>query len=337
MVTNLAPRRIGLIGYPGVTGLHLTGPVDIFTAAALDDGYSGRIPCYDVCVVGLNSSPFQTESGLVLRSQKTLRSAPAFDTIIVPGGRGLGNPAVCDAIASWLKRQGKETRRIAALANGVYALAASGLLAGREVTTHWRCARDLARCFPTLRVDHRKPMVWDGPFGTSSGGLTAGLEVSRYLVTEDFGPHMFRSLERDLLLVSAPENHCVGRTEPAYFVDQANERFAELVAWMLRNLDDDLTVPALARRACMCRDGFSRAFKGVFGIPPAKFVENLRLNEARRRLSTSRRMVQSVARSVGFRDPVTFGRAFERRFGVRPATLPSAEGDKLRFHVAPSC
>ncbi len=90
---------------------------------------------------------------------------------------------------------------------------------------------------------------------------------------------------------------------------------------MLRNLDQDLTVPALARRACMCRDGFSRAFKDVFGTSPAKFVQNLRLNEARRRLAMPRKAVQSIARSVGFRDPATFGNAFERRFGVRPSAL----------------
>ena len=329
VVTNLAPRRIGLIGFEGVSGLHLTGPADIFAATALDDGYGGRIPCYDICLLGLTGAPFRTESGIAFRPQKTLRSAPDFDTIIVPGGRGMSDPAVSGSSGWMVKTPRPRHSSHRCPTNGVYSFARSGLLDGRAVTTHWRFARDLARRFPTLRVDHKKPIVWDGPFGTASGGLTAGIELSRQIVAEDFGPQMllysgtgvgprFRAAERAMRQGKSP----------AYFSDQSSDRFAEFVAWMLRNLDEDLSVPALARRACMCRDSFSRAFKGVFGTTPASFVENLRLQEARRRLSTSRRMLHSVARSVGFRDPTTFGKAFERRFGVRPTALPAVRGDK---------
>jgi transcriptional regulator GlxA family with amidase domain len=63
---------------------------------------------------------------------------------------------------------------------------------------------------------------------------------------------------------------------------------------------------------------FNRAFKSVFGSTPADFVENLRLNEAKRRLSTARRTVYSVAESVGFSNADAFRRAFHRRFGAKP-------------------
>ena len=116
----------------------------------------------------------------------------------------------------------------------------------------------------------------------------------------------------------------VAAPEPSHFADQSTERFAALVSWMLRNLNDDLSVPALARRACMCPENFTRAFKSVFGTTPAAFVENLRLHEARRRLSTRRKTLHSVAESVGFRNADLFGRAFERRFGVRPSA-PAVE------------
>jgi transcriptional regulator GlxA family with amidase domain len=56
----------------------------------------------------------------------------------------------------------------------------------------------------------------------------------------------------------------------------------------------------------------------MFGTTSAEFVENLRLNEARRRLSTPRKIVHSVAESVGFSNQPAFRRAFERRFGEKP-------------------
>ena len=71
----------------------------------------------------------------------------------------------------------------------------------------------------------------------------------------------------------------------------------------------------------MCPAHFTRAFKSVFGTTPGEFVENLRLNEARRRLASRRKTVRSVAESVGFANPEAFRRAFQRRFGDHPTTF----------------
>src|SRR5947207_5349301 len=106
--------------------------------------------------------------------------------------------------------------------------------------------------------------------------------------------------------------------KPAVFDSQPADRFAELVPWIMRNLHEDLSVNALARRACRSPSHFNRAFKSVFGSTPADFVENLRLNEAKRRLSTPRSTVYSIAESVGFANADAFRRAFHRRFGAKP-------------------
>src|SRR5262249_6878692 len=98
------------------------------------------------------------------------------------------------------------------------------------------------------------------------------------------------------------------------------DRFSDLVAWVIRNLHADLSVEVLARRACMCPDHFSKVFKSVFGETPSDFVQNLHLNEASRRLAKRKRTVHTVAASVGFSNPEAFHRAFERKFGARPAS-----------------
>jgi transcriptional regulator GlxA family with amidase domain len=107
-------------------------------------------------------------------------------------------------------------------------------------------------------------------------------------------------------------------SRPLQFDSQPTDRFAELVAWIVRNLHEDLSVNALARKACMSPSHFNRAFKSVFGSTPAEFVENLRLNEAKRRLSVRKRTLDTIAASVGFSDRNAFRRAFERRFGAKP-------------------
>jgi len=95
---------------------------------------------------------------------------------------------------------------------------------------------------------------------------------------------------------------------------------ADLVAWVIKNLHADLSVEVLARRACMCPGHFSKVFKSVFGEPPSDFVQNLRLHEARRRLSKRQKTLRTVAASVGFSSSGSFHRAFERKFGSRPSS-----------------
>src|SRR6187397_3123202 len=86
----------------------------------------------------------------------------------------------------------------------------------------------------------------------------------------------------------------------------------------MRNLHEDLSVNTLACKACMSPSHFNRAFKSVFGSAPAEFVENLRVNEAKRRLVIPKRTLEIIAASVGFSDAQTFRRAFERRLGAKP-------------------
>ena len=82
------PIRVGLVGFDEVTALHLVGPADAFLAAALDDGYGNRIPCYEVRTIGVFSDRFRAEDGLVFEAQATLSAAPILDTIVIAGGRG---------------------------------------------------------------------------------------------------------------------------------------------------------------------------------------------------------------------------------------------------------
>src|ERR1044072_2076284 len=86
----------------------------------------------------------------------------------------------------------------------------------------------------------------------------------------------------------------------------------------MRNLQADLSTNVLARKAFISASYFNRAFKSVFGNTPAEFVEALRINEAKRRLTVPKRTLDTIAASVGFSDAETFRRAFERRLGEKP-------------------
>ena len=315
--TSMNPKRIGFLGFEGVAASELVRAADVLAAATLDGGYGSRISCYHVCTIGFASECFRAESGIAFWPDSTLETVSALDTIVIPGGDGLRRSLVCDRIADWVLARVNETRRVAAIGGGIFGVAPTGLLDGREVTTHWRYANDVARCFSNLRVDPRRHLVKDGAFYTSSGA-GAAIDLSLALIEEDYGRHIASVVAQEF--VSAPINgngqHKL--PNPLVFDSQPADRFAELIPWIMRNLHEDLSVNTLARKACMSPSHFNRAFKSVFGSAPAEFVENLRINEAKRRLAVPKRTLEIIAASVGFSDAQTFRRAFERRLGSKP-------------------
>jgi transcriptional regulator GlxA family with amidase domain len=310
------PKRIGFLGFEGAAASELTRAADVFAAATLDGGYGNRISCYQVCMIGFAFECFRSESGIAFRPDSMLETASEVDTIVVPGGDGLRRSLVSERIADWILARANHTRRVATIGAGIYGVAQTGLLDGREVTTHYRYASDVARCFPHLRVDPKRHLVKDGAFYTSSGPHAA-IDLALALVEEDYGRHVALAVAQEFVAPSTNGNGQDKLASPLVFDSQPADRFAELIPWIMRNLREDLSVNTLARRACMSPSHFSRAFKSVFGNTPAEFVEMLRINEAKRRLSVPKRTLDTVAASVGFSDAQTFQRAFERRVGAK--------------------
>ncbi len=313
------PKRVGFLGFDGVAASELTRAADVLAAASLDGGYGSRIACYQINMIGFTSECFHAESGIAFWPDSTFETVCELDTIVIPGGDGLRSRdrGLGERMADWVLARANQIRRFAAIGGGIYGVAPTGLLDGREVTTHWRYASDVARCFRNMRVDPRRHLVKDGAFYTSSGP-TAAIDLSLALIEEDYGRHVASVVAREF--VSPPSNDNGHHTLPIplVFDSQPADRFAELVPWIMRNLHADLSVNAVARRACMSPSHFNRAFKSVFGSAPGEFVETLRINEAKRRLSVPKRTLEIIAASVGFSDAQTFQRAFERRLGARP-------------------
>src|SRR5262249_37070718 len=263
--------------------------------------------------------PFTAETGVVLYPHTTIEKSPPLDTLIIPGGRSLRNGSTSSTVAAWIKQRASSIRRIASVCTGGYALAPPRLLDGRTVGTHWRFAHDLANRFPALNVDSNALFIKDGKFYTSAG-ITAGIDLALALIEEDCGRRVAVSVARELVVYLKRPGGQEQFSEPLQFQTQATDSFADLALWARAHLNRDLSVEALAKRACLCPRHFSRRFKQTFGVTPVAYVETLRLNEARRRLAEHNMTVEGVGASVGFKSGKAFRKAFERSFGVNPSS-----------------
>jgi transcriptional regulator GlxA family with amidase domain len=330
----MAPKRIGLIGFDGVVAIDLAGPADAFTYAEIPGGQNGPRRCYEVVTIGLSNRPFVAESGLVFKPQKNFKNAPPLDTLVIPGGSGLGKAQIRKSVAAFVNARAKSTRRIVSICTGLYGLAETGLLAGRQVTTHWRFAQYLAHRFPELKIDRNAIFLKDGPFYTSAGA-TSGIDLSLSLIEEDYGPRVAMTVARDLVVYLKRSGGQEQYSEPLQFQTQSVSRLSDVTTWIISHLSENLSVEVLAAKACLCPRHFCRRFKREFGHSPAEFVESLRLDEARRRLSTGDNSIENVGLSVGFKSADAFRRAFERRLEIKPSDYRRRFSTAIRTEGGP--
>lgn len=308
-------KTVGLLAYPGMQALDLAGPLDVFGAA---NALAGGVAPYVLCIIGLDTRAVRAENGLEIVPAHALDDAPPLDTLLVPGGAGARDGINRDTrLLEWLRARVQDTPRIVSVCTGVYVLAAAGMLDGRRVTTHWRFADDLVRRHPGLRVEPDLLFLRDGCFATS-GGLTAGMDLSLALIEEDLGAPLALAVARHLVMYMKRPGNQAQFSAPLVAQTRADGRMGALVEWLLAHLDHDISVEHLAARTAMSPRNFRRVFGATFGSTPARFVERLRLEQACLRLTQSRVSIERIAASVGFNSADAFRRAFRARFGATP-------------------
>jgi transcriptional regulator GlxA family with amidase domain len=310
-------RRIAIAVYDCVAALDVAGPADVFSTA---NELLRREPApYHVVVTGSHRGRVVSESGVSLHADIAFKDNVSFDTIVVPGGKGQRlDPKTRGPVANFLLAHAKRTRRIASVCTGIYALADTGLLDGRNVTTHWRYADDVRRRWPKLNVNADAIFIKDGKFYTSAG-VTAGIDLSLSFVEEDFGSELALAVAREIVVYLKRSGGQLQYSQPLLAQTKARPHFGNLTEWICGNLQSDLTLETLAERIHLSPRHFVRKFKATLGVTPSDFVEQLRLDEARWLLVNGDDPINDLAQTVGYRGDDTFRRAFERRYGIAPA------------------
>ncbi|HET6275970.1 MAG TPA: GlxA family transcriptional regulator [Candidatus Cybelea sp.] len=317
-------RRIGIVGYDGVQALDIAGPADSFSLA--NTVVARKTPPYEVVLLAATKGPLSTESGIAFYAQATLGRCGLLDTIILPGGGAVReHHELRGALARWLRANARRARRVASVCTGTYALADSGLLDGRRATTHWRYAHDLQEHRPRVNVDADAIFVKDGKYYTSAG-ITAGIDLCLAFIEEDLGRDVAMAVAREMVVYLRRSGGQLQYSAPLLLQVKGKDRFDDVAQWIRGHLNDDLSVEAIAEQASLSPRHFTRKFKAAFGITPADFVEELRLDEARWLLVNAADPVEQVAKDVGYANDETFRRAFVRRFGVVPSDYRSRFG-----------
>lgn len=179
---------IGILVFPGVQQLDLTGPFEVFAS----------LPGAQVALLWKNLQPIRSATGLILQPTMTLENCPELDVICIPGGSGTTALLQDLDVHDFIRRMARTARFITAVCTGALVLGAAGVLHERRATTHWM-SLDLLEKFGATPVNER--VVRDGNVITA-GGVTAGIDFALTVVAELAG--VAAAQEIQLMLEYAP-------------------------------------------------------------------------------------------------------------------------------------
>ncbi|MCS3837892.1 transcriptional regulator GlxA family with amidase domain [Pseudomonas sp. JAI111] len=308
-------KTVAIVVFAGVQSLDVTGPMDVFSEA---NRFLEPQDHYRLEVIGVEHGVMPCSNGLSLNAHRHFSEAlEAYDLLLVAGGPQLPFTNFGVAFDAWLRDACGAARRFGSICNGAFMLARAGLLEGRTVTTHWNDAPALAALCPSTQVDADRLYVQDGELYTSAG-VTAGIDLSLYLLAQDYGPEVALSVAKRLVVFTQRSG---GQSQFSPFLTphaEPTSAVALVQLYVLANLTGDLTIADLANAANMSARNFSRVFAKEAKVTPAEFVERARVDAARVLLESTRSPLKTVAYQCGFRDAQHMRSVFNRRLGVTP-------------------
>lgn len=313
---------VAVLAPHGVVVFDLAIPCQALAFATIGEGEVR----YRVTTCATRPGRVQTSNGFFLDCDAGPERALEADTVVVPGTADDGT-VVYDDVTEVLQHAARRGARLVSICTGAFALAAAGLLDGRRATTHWAQAARLAADYPDVDVDPHALYVEDGPVFTSAG-LAAGIDLCLHLVRRDHGFEIANLAARRMVV--AP--HRSGGQ--AQFIERpvsvAEDRGLDATrAWMLRHLDQPLTLGDMAAHAHMSPRSFARHFAAEAGASPLQWLIEQRVRAAQALLETSDLDVESIATASGFGSAASLRQHFRRL----TATTPLAYRRTFRDHA----
>jgi transcriptional regulator GlxA family with amidase domain len=285
--------------------------------ASTHPNHLGTTLPYDCHVVSVRGGTVMTADGLGLVTQPlgTL-DRTSIDTLIVPGACSVDDVFRDRELIKWLRRRAPRCRRVCSVCIGTFLLAEAGLLRG-GVPSRTGCIAPCCHSVSEIKVEPTRS-IRDGAIWTSAG-VTTGIDLALALIEQDCGRAVAMHVARVLVVYL---RRMGGQSQYSALlasqVESVSETFADLERWISENLTADLRVERLAERAGMSPRNFARRYAAERKRTPARAVENIRVDAARRALEETTDRIDEIARRCGFSNEEQLRGAFARHVGIPP-------------------
>lgn len=279
---------------------------------------NGKLPLFDVKLVGLSKSIELNDGLYTVRADQIISEVEKTDLIIIPPIRGNLKEAVAlnSAFIPWIIKQYKSGAEVASLCVGAFLLAATGLLNGKDCSTHWRAANDFRKIFPDVHLVVDK-IITDEKGIYSSGGALSATNLILYLIekytgrdvavncSKIFQVDIERKSQSPFMIFHGQKNHEDDVVKDA-------QEFIE------KHFTEKMTVDQLSDMFGVGRRTFERRFKAATFNSVIEYMQRVKIEAAKKQLELGRKTVNEVMFGVGYTDTKAFREVFKKITGMSP-------------------
>lgn len=296
---------------------HLATPLLVFGEVARLD----LAPDWEATVFTEAGLPVRSAEGYVISEVFGPELANDADLVVFPSWLSeLPDPS--EGLIRLVQQSHKRGATIAGLCLGAYPVARSGILDGRTAVTHWNAAPAVAVKAHTVAFDDSALYIDHGDVLTSAGTASA-LDACLHIVRTRLGSAAAAAVARHIVIAPHREGDQAQYIARPVQDPDMDGPLGRTIQWALANLDQDLEVEAMAAHATMSKRNFTRRFKEITGLSPARWVLGRRLDDARQLLETTTWSIARIAESCGFGSAVTFRQNFIAAYSTTPTSYRS--------------
>jgi transcriptional regulator GlxA family with amidase domain len=284
-------KKIVLLAIPGLAPFEFGVVCEVFGIDRSDMGGAA----FDFTIATADPGAVRTSLGFDMMISSDLSVAADADLVAVPA-HGVG--PVDERYLEVIRAAADRGAWVMSVCSGAFALAQAGVLDGRRATTHWMHSARLAREYPTIDVDPNVLFVEDGTI-VSGAGTAAGIDAALHIVRKELGASVANVIARRMVV---PPQRDGGQAQyiATPIQEHRSDSFALVTEWMVTNLDKELSIDQLARKALMSSRTFARRFRADMGTTPAAWLNRQRIIRAQQLLEQTDLGLETVAQRTGF-------------------------------------
>jgi AraC family transcriptional regulator, transcriptional activator FtrA len=303
---------VACVVLPGFAPFEFGLACEAFGLDRSDDG----IPNFDFRIVTPDPGAIPSNLGFSINVEHDLSFAETADLVVVTPIPRSAWDAPDERALEIVRRAVARDAWVLTVCSGAFVVAASGVLAGKRATTHWRYADTMARMYPDIEVDPNVLYVQDGRVITSAG-TAAGLDACLHLLRLELGAEAANVIARRMVV---PPQRDGGQAQfiAAPLPVTTSLSLSPVTDWMLENLRLDLSVDQLAAKAHMSPRTFARRFKADYGTTPAAWLGRQRILHAQRLLEQTQLGLDAIAYECGFGSAAVLRQNFARVLDTTP-------------------
>ena len=321
------PLETMIVAVPETAGSALYGMVDVLSVTGTVWHTLMRVepvPApFRVRVVGVRRERFHCGNGIPVEPDAALDEIHGADIVILPElwlGPDEDLHGRYPGLIEWIRRLYEDGACVYSACSGALMLAETGLLNGCDATSHWGYQDLFRRRYPAIRFRPEPNLCFADPGGriVTAGGTTSWHDLALHIIARHVSPGEAMRMAQVYLL----KWHDEGQLPYEPLVRRQPHPDAAVRAcedWLREHFREPGVVARAVAHARLPERTLKRRFKSATGLALIDYVQNLRIEEAKRLLESSERAVDEISYEIGYEDASFFRRLFKRRTGVAPA------------------